>query len=124
MTITQDFLFVYIMLIHFLADFGLQTHDQATNKSTSNIWLAKHVGVYSLIWLVATIPIFGILGAILFSVCTFTTHYITDFITSRIGKPFWDKKDLHNGFVVVGFDQLVHFITLYYTFKLFLQWLT
>jgi len=107
------------MLIHFLADFGLQTNDQAINKSTSSDWLFKHVGVYSLIWLIATIPIFGV-WSILFAWVTFITHFITDYCTSRTGKPFLDKKDLHNGFVVVGFDQMIHFITLYYTFKLFL----
>jgi len=122
MTLTQDFIFIYIMLIHFLADFGLQTHDQAVNKSTSHDWLFKHVGVYSLIWLIATIPIFGIYS-FSFAWITFMTHYITDYCTSRIGKPFWEKEDMHNGFVVVGFDQMIHFITLWYTFKLFIQWL-
>ena len=39
-------------------------------------------------------------------------HWVTDFLTSRIGKPFWDKGDFHNGFVVVGFDQVLHYIQL------------
>lgn len=111
-------LFLYILLIHFLADFGLQTHDQATLKGTNNKWLTYHVGVYSLIWLIASYIYFGdIWGAILFSYITFIFHWATDWCTSRIGKPFWEKKDFHNGFVVVGFDQILHYLQLYLTFK-------
>jgi hypothetical protein len=56
--------------------------------------------------------------SLLFFFLTFGFHFATDFITSRIGKPFWEKKDFHNGFVVVGFDQVLHYIQLIYTFKL------
>ena len=111
-------LFLWILVIHFLADFGLQTHEQATLKGSSNKWLFYHVGVYSLIWLICSLIFFGeIWNAILFSLITFIFHYATDWTTSRIGKPFWEKKDLHNGFVIVGFDQVLHYIQLYYTFK-------
>lgn len=104
---------VFILLIHFLADFGLQTHEQATNKSTSLVWLSYHVGVYSLMWLLASFAYFGdIQLALEFSLITFFFHWITDFATSRIGKPFWEKQDLHNGFVVVGFDQVLHYLQL------------
>ena len=117
-----DQLFLFILLIHFLADFGLQTHDQATNKSKSNTWLAYHVGVYSIVWLFAAYVFYGnwYLAAI-FAVITFCCHYMTDWATSRIGKPFWEKQDLHNGFVVVGFDQVLHYIQLYYTFEFVTQ---
>ena len=111
-------LFLWILVIHFLADFGLQTHEQATMKGKFNLWLFYHVGVYSVIWLICSFIFFGeIWDAVLFSLITFIFHYCTDWITSRIGKPFWEKQDLHNGFVVVGFDQVLHYIQLYYTFK-------
>jgi len=110
---------IFLALIHFLADFGLQTHEQATNKGTSNKWLFYHVGVYSLIWLVAMFTFWDdIKLAITFVTITFMAHFITDWITSRIGKPFWEKNDYHNGFAVVGFDQLLHLIQLVYTFYL------
>ena len=105
--------FLFILLIHFLADFGLQTHDQATGKSTSTKWLTYHVGVYSIIWLLASWVYYdNFAQAITFATITFILHWITDFLTSRIGKPFWDKQDFHNGFVVVGFDQVLHYIQL------------
>ena len=117
-----DQLFIFILLIHFLADFGLQTHDQATGKSSSNKWLTYHVGVYSTIWLLASYVLFGSwLLAAIFAVITFCCHFMTDWVTSRIGKPFWEKQDLHNGFVVVGFDQVLHYIQLYYTFQFVLE---
>lgn len=107
---------VFILLIHFLADFGLQTHEQATKKSTSTVWLTYHVAVYSLMWLFASFVYFvDLWTALVFTVVTFIFHWITDFITSRIGKPFWDKGDFHNGFVVVGFDQVLHYIQLVVT---------
>ena len=104
---------VFVLLIHFLADFGLQTHEQATNKSTSLKWLTYHVGVYSIMWLLASWVYFDDFRlGLIFSTITFICHWITDYATSRIGKPFWDKQDFHNGFVVVGFDQVLHYIQL------------
>lgn len=119
----NDQLFLFILIIHFLADFGLQTHDQATRKGASNKWLAYHVGVYSIIWFFASYVYYGnwVLAG-LFTIVTFCCHFITDYTTSRIGKPFWDKQDLHNGFVVIGFDQVLHYVQLYYTFKFITQY--
>lgn len=122
---TQDFLFLYVLLIHFFADFVIQTDDQARLKSTDDKWLMYHAEVYTLIWFIAIIAIhdfthFDTWKTMEFCMITFILHSITDFCTSRIGKPFWEKKDYHNGFVVVGFDQLLHYLQLYYTFKLLL----
>ena len=108
---------VFVLLIHFLADFGLQTHEQATGKSTSLKWLTYHVGVYSIMWLLASWVYFGDISlAITFSTITFICHWVTDWLTSRIGKPFWDKQDFHNGFVVVGFDQVLHYVQMFITY--------
>ena len=110
--------FLFILVIHFLADFGLQTHEQATGKSTSVKWLTYHVGVYSIIWLLAAWFYFDYFNiAIIFATITFICHWLTDYMTSRIGKPFWDNQDFHNGFVVVGFDQILHYIQLYLTLE-------
>ena len=119
-------LFIMILVIHFLADFGLQTHEQATKKgegrSLWNRWLFYHVGVYTLIWGIVfwVIPFkeglhnFG--GWIAFMLLVGIPHYIVDWITSRISKPFFSSGDFHNGFVVVGFDQILHYLCLLYVF--------
>lgn len=117
-------IFILILLVHFCADFALQTHEQANGKGEGssfwNKWLAYHVGVYTLIWGVAfwMLPVVPelnhVTGWVVFMLFIGIPHYITDYITSRIGKPFWKAQDFHNGFVVVGFDQVVHYLCLIY----------
>lgn len=113
-------IFILILVVHFLADFGLQTHDQATLKSSSHKFLFYHVAVYTAVWSMVFffLPINKELNAVhLWLVMVFyifTTHYITDYFTSRIGKTFWNEKDFHNGFVVYGFDQILHYLSLIY----------
>lgn len=116
---TIEHVLLYILLVHYIADFGMQTNWQARNKSHDVVALTYHVLVYSLIWFVAILCIgVGFKYAFLFMFITFIAHYITDFCTSRLGAPFWEEKDFHNGFKVVGFDQCLHYIQLYFTFKL------
>lgn len=109
--------FIFILIIHFLADFAMQTHEQSQMKSTSNKFLFYHVGVYSIIWFLALCgyPDTDMLSVFKFVFITFYAHFVTDYITSRIGKPFWAKGDYHNGFVVVGFDQILHYLQLIFT---------
>lgn len=108
-----------ILIIHFLADFALQTHEQATKKSTDNIFLVYHVGTYSLCWLFASMVIFpATYRCIPFAMITFICHFITDWITSRINKTFFDKQNYHDGFVGVGYDQVFHYTQLILTYLL------
>ena len=117
MTYTQ--IFILILIVHFLADFTLQTHEQATKKSSEIKWLLYHITTYTFVWSITffILPIreglYNFYGWWIFTLLIFLTHFLTDFITSRIGKPFWKNNDFHNGFVVVGADQVVHYITLW-----------
>jgi general stress protein CsbA len=111
-------LMLFILLIHFLADFALQTHWQASNKSTSFKALNQHVFSYSLIWLIASYIWFENSLACLFWLITYTAHLATDFFSALAAKRFFDQKDYHNGFVIVGIDQVAHYIQLIFTFKL------
>lgn len=115
-------LFILILIIHFLGDFVLQTNQQAQGKGEGsnlwNKWLAYHVGTYTMVWSLVywILPIdpqiTSVWGWITFIILIGVPHYLTDWCTSRIGKPFWKSGDLHNGFVVVGFDQVIHYISL------------
>lgn len=117
-------LFVMILVIHFLADFGLQTHEQATRKGEGrsfwNRWLFYHVGVYTLVWgavfffLPLPSEIQNVRGWVLFCLLIGIPHYLTDWVTSRLSKPFFSSGDFHNGFVVVGADQVIHYLCLLY----------
>lgn len=109
---------ILILLIHFLADFGLQTHDQAINKSSSNKYLLMHVGVYTGVFLAFAFCTMNPWSALAFGLITGIFHFATDYTTSRISKPFFESKDFHNGFVVVGADQFLHVAQLLLTYKL------
>lgn len=113
----------FILIVHYIADFVFQTNDQALNKSTSSKYLAAHVFTYSLTWFFAASiflfkdPIIGLS----FACITYGIHFLTDFITSRIVKHFFDKKDFHNGFCVIGIDQILHYVQLFLTYEYLAQ---
>jgi len=92
-----------IIFLHFCADFVLQTDKMALNKSSSNMWLGLHCFVYSVPFLVFGLP-FALINGIL--------HFIVDYFSSRICKKLWLQERRHDFFVVVGLDQLFHFICL------------
>jgi len=121
MTITIQMV-VFILLIHFLGDFALQTPEQASNKSSSGYFLLMHVATYSAVWFIAMYAMTGMLRlSFCFTWATFVMHYLTDYITSRISKKFFEVKDYHNGFVVVGFDQVLHYLQLLFTYEILSQ---
>jgi hypothetical protein len=70
---------------------------------------------------IAKVQSFGIhfyLMFVSFILITSFCHFTQDYITSRINKYFLAKKDTHNFFVCIGFDQILHYVQLYYTLKL------
>lgn len=107
--------FVSLLAIHWLADFVLQTHWQASNKSKSNEALARHVGCYTIALFFAVPFIFpgDMYGKWLaFIAINGALHLVTDYFTSRASSRLYAKQDWHNFFVVIGFDQLIHQVTL------------
>jgi membrane-bound metal-dependent hydrolase YbcI (DUF457 family) len=109
--------FIALVWIHFISDFLLQSDKMATNKSTSNYWLAIHCLTYSILFF-----LFGILVAptlmagIMFGVVTLFLHFITDWFTSRGTSYLWKKQERHWFFSLIGFDQAIHITTLVLTF--------
>lgn len=102
-----------ILTTHYMADFVFQSHSMAINKSKSLEWLSYHCLVYTGILLVVTHvnPIYAIVNGIL--------HFIVDFFTSKWSSRLYAIGDYHNFFCVIGFDQLVHTLTLLGTFVIF-----
>jgi len=115
--ITLDMI-IFMLLIHWLADFVLQTHNQATKKSTSWKALLGHTLSYAGVWFVALSFFFPAAPIIIFVAITFVAHTITDYITSREAVKLHKKGDIHNFFVVIGFDQILHYAQLLITFIL------
>ena len=128
---------IMIILVHYVADFVTQTEWEASNKS-KNIWaLLLHTSSYTGLWMLIlwnygmVLGEFGISahfdmdGMLAFGAVTFFTHTITDYFTSRWSvsklpadriagnyRAFWN---------VYGFDQVLHYVQLIFTFTYFLQ---
>lgn len=109
-----------IIIIHYIADFIVQTDWQAKNKSKSWEALLNHTFIYS--------AIFGLIMCFIlpvesnkhlptyFFLITFICHTIIDYFTSRWVKKSFEKQDYHLGFVKIGFDQILHYTQLLLTF--------
>jgi formate/nitrite transporter FocA (FNT family) len=111
--------FVALLVTHWVADFVLQTHWQASNKSKDNVALFRHVLIYTACLGAASALLFGVaLPWMSFVLSNFALHIVTDYFTSRASSKLWAKQDWHNFFVVVGFDQLIHQVTLAITMVL------
>lgn len=96
-----------ILTLHFMADFICQSNYMEQNKSSSNKALGLHILVYSV-----TMSLVGFKFAIINGVL----HFGVDYITSRITKRLWTAQRVHDFFVIVGFDQLLHSTMLILTF--------
>lgn len=99
----------YILFIHWVADFVCQSDWMAKNKSSSNVALSLHISTYTLIFTVLT----GF--SIKYSVINGLAHLGIDYVTSRLSSRQWQQGKVHNFFVIVGLDQMLHVMTLVYT---------
>lgn len=108
-----------ILVSHWLADFVCQSDHMAINKSKSNKVLALHCLVYTVVVTLLLLPFLPLTSAIaVFALITFALHFCTDYVTSRITSWLWKNEQRHYFFVVIGFDQLLHYFALFGTFYL------
>lgn len=125
MSLTEIFA---ILIIHWIADFVLQTDKQAKGKSKNWIDLLSHTFNYSLVWCIPFV-ILGLIGykhydfgfeqeLVWFPLITFIFHTITDYYTSRLNSKLWSEGKVHNFFISVGFDQVLHYVQLFTTYWL------
>ena len=112
-----------ILLIHWFADFVLQTDKQAKGKSKNWNDLLSHTFTYSITFfglLSLLNPLFNIgitfYQGFYFFLITFITHTITDYFTSRLNSKLWIEGKVHNFFVSIGFDQVLHYLQLFLTY--------
>lgn len=113
--INYDFTPAFVLAIfffHFVADFLLQSHWMASNKS-KKIWpLLAHIAVYTAVLLFP----FGWKFAVINGGC----HLVVDFITSKVTAKLWSAGKVRPFFMVIGADQFVHaaclILTAHYAF--------
>ena len=128
-------LVLQIVFAHWVSDFVLQSGWMATNKSKNWRALLAHVATYTasmtvLMFIMAlllsqTVIKFNMINGIILAMTPTAymawillngvLHLITDAITSRITYKLWGRSKMHEFFVVVGFDQMIHYICLFVT---------
>lgn len=112
-----------IILIHWFADFVLQTDKQARGKSKNWSDLLSHTFNYSLViglFMCFILPISKekVYLPTIFFLITIIAHTITDYFTSRLNSKLWSEGKVHYFFVSVGFDQVLHYTQLFLTYYL------
>ena len=116
----MDYNIILVILVtHFVADFLCQTDKMALNKSHSIKWLSVHVLVYSLVLGLGSLFFLAELGWEYWAYYVLTNgilHWITDYFTSKQTTRLWKLESKHWFFVMVGFDQLIHYSCLFSTY--------
>lgn len=107
---------LWIVWLHFLADFVLQSDKVSKAKSGSNRVLAFHVALYSVPFIPFAAAYMTPANAATWLLVNVAAHFVTDYITSRMTSKLWKAGDVHNFFVVIGADQAIHMTTLFLTF--------
>jgi hypothetical protein len=118
---------IFLVVIHFICDFVLQSRQMAKNKSSSLKWLTVHVVTYATGFaiLLALMSDLMVLGPMLitFVVINALLHFLTDFSTSRTTSFCYKQMKEqesdsweHLFWIVIGLDQMFHIVTLILTY--------
>ena len=112
------YVILWLLFVHWFADFVCQPDKWAKNKSKSNAILASHVFLYSVIISVVGVGVLnvGLMPVLWMFILSFVCHFTTDYVTSRITGHLYAKGDIHNFFVVIGIDQFLHAVQLILTY--------
>ncbi len=117
---------LYILAVHWVADFVLQSDKVALNKADDVGALLTHVVLYTTAMAFCMVIFFApvnpleFVNLIGFLSINAVLHFCTDFVTSKISKRLWLASRRHDFFVLIGFDQLIHQVTLGLTMMTFL----
>ncbi len=105
---------ICVLILHWAGDFLCQTSWMAINKSKSWVALAVHVAVYTTV-LTLCLPFMVNVDSqklVWFGTINGAIHLIIDAITSRWNAFFQKKNWIWPFWGSIGFDQLLHNITL------------
>ena len=106
--------FIYLLVAHWVGDYLLQSTNMAVKKSSNIKWLLLHIGTYTLVLLVIGNFVFSWQIALGYAVINGGLHLVIDFITSKVAKQFQGNPRIY--FPILGFDQLIHIVCLYWTY--------
>ena len=128
----MNLLIISVVLFgHWISDFVLQKNKRKPIRNKKLLdrvenllkYLLPHTLYYSLILtgLVTMLYFFNVFGtqywwtSILFFYITFITHFVTDFTITLINSDYLSKNKRHLYFLTIGFDQMIHYILLFWT---------
>ncbi len=106
-----------IFFAHWVGDFLFQTTPMAIHKSHSIKWLSIHVLVYTGVIALASIIIMDPNTFWRYTLLNGAIHWVVDFFTSKIVSRFKDQP--RPFFILIGLDQLIHILSLLWTYYLF-----
>lgn len=115
---------VILLFGHWIADFVWQPHWMGMCKSKEWWVLTQHsmrITAGGLLVSLALLPFFpvSLAGGVVWAALNGIAHFGIDAVTSRITGKLYTKQDMHNFFVVIGFDQFLHVAFAVVTFVLF-----
>ncbi|MBK2404342.1 DUF3307 domain-containing protein [Erysipelothrix sp. strain 2 (EsS2-7-Brazil)] len=103
-------LFLYVAILHILADFHLQSNKMFENKSSSFSWLIAHIGVHAVVFGVFAFMFDG--EALMYIMAIVFIHFILELMKAILVqcelKGVWGRTSF-----VEGISQLIHFGILY-----------
>jgi len=113
-------LILLILLVHWFADFVMQSDEEARNKHKNIERLVDHTFSYSATWFFVSMAIMFVWNLppkfLWFAPITFVFHTLTDYYTSKINHSYYRRNRIHSFFVSVGFDQWLHYVQLFLTY--------
>ena len=115
-------LFIYILFLHYVADFVLQPYQLSVEKSESYKALFTHVAIYTCTIYIGLLLVIDLELALKFAGLNFVFHFLVDWATSRVisdnsskllldpdvSKPIHKRLRLWGPISLLGFDQLLH----------------
>ena len=99
-----------VLAVHWIGDYLFQTNAIADHKGKSLLWLGLHVLIYSLTLIVFAFFVFTWQKAFQYVLINGVFHFITDLLTSKLHSRFRNNPRIF--YPVMGFDQLIHTVTL------------
>ena len=110
---------IYLFLLHFIADFLMQSREMGQKKSTEFKWLFYHISIQFVIIFIGGILIFpSIYFSFIFSLSNAVIHAIIDWNIWKIYKYSYNARKVDKYYEdkwfysFVGFDQFLHLSTL------------
>lgn len=120
--------FCALLGFHYLGDFAAQPRFIADRKYKELSILGYHAAVY---WFVLFFGTYGTSlllkspfekeGLLLAAIINGLSHFLIDFVTSRMTAYFFKKGQMYQMFCVIGFDQWMHVAILLVTYSCILQ---